>query len=63
MEEEVKGFMVARRALVCSYLEKLQSFRERVTLQEKGWAKGLSIYKAMAVVFSLRNDKRIAKNY
>ena len=35
--EEVKGFMVARRALVCSYVEKLQSFRERVTLQEKRW--------------------------
>ena len=36
-EEEVKGFMVARRALVCSYLSKLQSFRERVTLKEKTW--------------------------
>ena len=48
-EEEVKGFMVARRALVCSYLEKLQSFREKVTVQEKGWTEGLSIYKAMAL--------------
>ena len=48
-EEEVKGFMVARRALVCSYLEKLQSFRERVTTLEKGWAEGLSLYKAMAL--------------
>ena len=48
-EEEVKGFMVARRALVCSYLEKLQSFRERVTIQEKGWTEGLNIYKAMTL--------------
>ena len=34
-EEEAKGFMMARRALVCSYLTKLQTFREKVTLQEK----------------------------
>ena len=50
-EEEVKGFMVARRALVCSYVERLQSFRERVTIQEKRWAEGLEIYKAMALSF------------
>ena len=50
-EEEVKGFMVARRALVCSYLERLQSFREWVTMQEKGWTEGLNIYKAMALSF------------
>ena len=48
-EEEVKGFMMARRALVCSYLTMLQSFREKVTLQKKRWAEGLSIYKAMAL--------------
>ena len=49
IEEETKGFMMARRALVCSYLTRLQSFREKVTLQEKRWAKGLGIYKAMAL--------------
>ena len=48
-EEEVKGFMVARRALVCSYVEKLQSFIESVTIQERGWTKGLDIYRAMAL--------------
>ena len=51
VEEKVKGFMVARKALFCSYVEKLQSFRERVTLQEKRWAEGLGIYKAMALSF------------
>ena len=34
-EEEVKRFMVARKALVCSYVEKLQPFREGVTIQER----------------------------
>ena len=48
-EDEVKRFMVARRALVCSYVEKLQSFREGVTIQERGWTKGLDIYRAMAL--------------
>ena len=48
-EEETKRFMVARRALVCSYVEKLQSFREGVTIQERGRTKGLDIYRAMAL--------------
>ena len=39
-EEEVKGFMVARTALVCSYVEKLQSFRQKVTIQEKRLTEG-----------------------
>ena len=48
-EDEVKRFMVARRALVCSYVEKLQSFREGVTTEERGFTKGLDIYRAMAL--------------
>ena len=48
-EEEVKRYMVGRRALVCSYVEKLQAFREGVTIQERGWTKGLYIYRAMAL--------------
>ena len=48
-EEETKRFVVAKRALVCSYVEKLQSFREGVTIQETGWTKGLDIYRAMAL--------------
>ena len=49
-EEEVKGFMVARRALVSSYVEKLQSFRENVTIQERGWTKGLDIYRGNGLI-------------
>ena len=48
-EEETKRFMMARRALVCSYVERLQSFRESVTTQEGGWTRGLDIYRAMAL--------------
>ena len=48
-KEETKRFMVARRALVCSHVEKLQSFRESVTIQERGWTQGLDIYRAMAL--------------
>ena len=46
-EEETKGFTMARRALVCSYLTRLQSFREKV--QERKWAEGFSSYKAMTL--------------
>ena len=40
-EDEVKRFMVARRALVCSYVEKLQSFRGGCDYSRKGMDKRL----------------------
>ena len=48
-EDEAKMFMMSRRALVCSYLERLQQFREKITLREVSWAEGLRIYKSLAL--------------